>query len=246
MWDSLRNVLTAYAAHDPRTGYVQSMNFLAAFLLLAGVSEEDAFWSLCALVNVVVPGYFSEGMASAKLDQRVFSRLLHAHLPGVGLHLESLAPDNIVCGIISSQWLLTLFVNVLPTEATMRVWDEVFKAKNRAPLFASCLALLSPSADDVMACSEMGEAIELLQRLGSEVDVEGFVARVKTLLEGPLHPSKFDIEVARERGRRRRKSDDGLPQSVRDTPPLTETDEIVSGIVRRVLCTDPHMTASAW
>ena len=72
MWDSLRNVLTAYAAHDPRTGYVQSMNFLAAFLLLAGVSEEDAFWSLCALVNVVVPGYFSEGMASAKLDQRVF------------------------------------------------------------------------------------------------------------------------------------------------------------------------------
>jgi hypothetical protein len=35
----------------------------------------------------------------------------------VGLHLESLAPDNIVCGIISSQWLLTLFVNVLPTEA---------------------------------------------------------------------------------------------------------------------------------
>ena len=45
-------------------------------------------------VDRVVPGYFSEGMAAAKLDQRVFARLLHAHLPAVGLHLESLAPDD--------------------------------------------------------------------------------------------------------------------------------------------------------
>ena len=44
MWESLRNVLTAYAAHDPVMGYVQSMNFIAAFLLLAGLKEEDAFW----------------------------------------------------------------------------------------------------------------------------------------------------------------------------------------------------------
>jgi hypothetical protein len=37
MWESLRNILTAYAAHDPVMGYVQSMNFIAAFLLLAGM-----------------------------------------------------------------------------------------------------------------------------------------------------------------------------------------------------------------
>ena len=133
MWESLRNVLTAYAAHDPVMGYVQSMNFIAAFLLLAGLKEEDAFWCLIALVDRVVPGYFSEGMAAAKLDQRVFARLLHIHLPAVGLHLETLAPDNIVCGIISSQWLLTLFVNVLPTDVTMRIWDRVFATGSRAP-----------------------------------------------------------------------------------------------------------------
>ena len=43
--ESLKRVLTAFAAHDAVMGYVQSMNFLAAFLLLAGVKEEDAFWS---------------------------------------------------------------------------------------------------------------------------------------------------------------------------------------------------------
>ena len=111
MWESLRNILTAYAAHDPVMGYVQSMNFIAAFLLLAGLAEEDAFWCLVALVDRVVPGYFSEGMAAAKLDQRLFTRFLHIHLPAVGLHLESLAPDNIVAG--SSPQGLTP-VNVLP------------------------------------------------------------------------------------------------------------------------------------
>ena len=82
-------------------GYVQSIDLIGAFLLLAGLDEEDALWCLIALVDRVVPGYFSEGMAAAKLDQRVFARLLHAHLPAVGLHLESLAPDDIVTGIIS-------------------------------------------------------------------------------------------------------------------------------------------------
>lgn len=42
--EALKRVLTAFAAHDAELGYVQSMNFLAAFLLLAGVKEEEAFW----------------------------------------------------------------------------------------------------------------------------------------------------------------------------------------------------------
>lgn len=51
---------------------------------VGGLNEEDAFWCLVILVDQVVPGYFSEGMAAAKLDQRVFARLLHIHLPSVG------------------------------------------------------------------------------------------------------------------------------------------------------------------
>ena len=165
-WTTLRNILTAYAAHDPETGYVQSMNFQAAFLVLAGLDEEDAFWCLVALVSKIVPGYFSEGMAAAKLDQRVFRRLIHARLPAVGLHLETIAPENIALAVISGQWLLTLFVNVLPAGATMRVWDRVFETETRAPLFACALALLEPNAEAILACDEMGETVELLQSLG--------------------------------------------------------------------------------
>ena len=49
---ALRAVLTAYVAHDPDTGYCQSLNFVAGFLLLAlGRDAEAAFWVLAALVG---------------------------------------------------------------------------------------------------------------------------------------------------------------------------------------------------
>ena len=212
------------------------MNFIAAFLLLAGLKEEDAFWCLIALVDRVVPGYFSEGMAAAKLDQRVFARLLHIHLPAVGLHLETLAPDNIVCGIISSQWLLTLFVNVLPTDVTMRIWDRVFATGSRAPLFAACIALLTPRSNDVLGCNEMGECIELLQGLGDDLgdaDADAFLAVVDAHLANELSPTLVLLETARERGRHRRPSDAGLPDSVLAIAPVTEIDELTAG-----LCSD--------
>jgi len=236
-WRALRNILTAYAAHDPETGYVQSMNFQAAFLVLAGLDEEDAFWCLVALVTKIVPGYFSEGMAAAKLDQRVFCRLVHHHLPAVGLHLETIAPDNIVPAIISAQWLLTLFVNVLPAGATMRVWDRVFESETRAPLFACALALLQPAAEAILNCDEMGETVETLQSLGSTFErdakenEDALIARLDAYLADAVAPARFLKEVSRERGRRTSASDAFLPEAVkRAVPAVTEIDELVEGL----------------
>jgi hypothetical protein len=44
--DALRRVLRAWCALRPDPGYLQSMNFLAAFLLVQIGVEEDAFWVL--------------------------------------------------------------------------------------------------------------------------------------------------------------------------------------------------------
>ena len=90
MWNSLKHVLLAFAQHDPATGYVQSMNFICAFFLLSGMDEESAFWCLDGLVNRIVPGYFTEGMAKAMEDQRVFSRVVNKIEPELGVHLDAL------------------------------------------------------------------------------------------------------------------------------------------------------------
>ena len=116
----------------------------------------------------------------------------------------------------------------------MRVWDHIFATASRAPLFASCLALLEPRVSDVLASSEMGEAIELLQGLGESMRpdaVDAFVGRVEGYLGGELAPECLVKETARERGRHRRPSDAGLPPSILAVPPVTEVDELTVGLI---------------
>lgn len=49
---ALRNVLLAFSVHKPDVGYCQSMNFVAAMLLLClNLSEERAFWVMVALID---------------------------------------------------------------------------------------------------------------------------------------------------------------------------------------------------
>lgn len=76
-----------------------------------------------------------------QVDQRVFAELLLETQPALGLHLAALGPDNIICGIMASQWLLTLFVHALDDEATACLWDVLFKERHRRVLFAGCLVL---------------------------------------------------------------------------------------------------------
>ena len=49
---ALRRVLLAFSVQNPKVGYCQSMNFLAATLLLAlDRAEEKAFWVLVCLID---------------------------------------------------------------------------------------------------------------------------------------------------------------------------------------------------
>ena len=49
---TLRRVLLAFSVQNPRIGYCQSMNFLAAMLLMAlDQAEERAFWVLVCLID---------------------------------------------------------------------------------------------------------------------------------------------------------------------------------------------------
>ncbi|KAK3277120.1 hypothetical protein CYMTET_14858, partial [Cymbomonas tetramitiformis] len=199
MWDSLKNVLTAFAAHDEDLGYVQSMNFLAAFLLLAGVEEEDAFWCLVVLVQDVVGGYFEDGMWAVKVDQRIFLELLHQNLPAVGLHVAALGPDNIICGVIASQWLLTLFVHALPDDVVLVLWDLLFRERSRRVLFAACLAVLEPHTKEVLGTTEMGECIELFQHMSNLTpDPEVFREAVERYLSSTISAQNIDELFERE------------------------------------------------
>jgi len=136
---SLRNVLLAYSLHNPQVGYCQSMNFLAAVLLLI-VDEEYSFWCLAAVVERLMPGHFSCCMEMALVDQGVLSHFLRVEDPILVNHLEDLM---VAPSLVTTQWLLTCFVgSSLPLRALLRLWDRFFEERHVACLFRIAAALV--------------------------------------------------------------------------------------------------------
>jgi hypothetical protein len=58
--DALTHVLCAHAARNTEIGYTQGLNFITATLLshAAQPSEEEAFWVLCAITELLLPEHY--------------------------------------------------------------------------------------------------------------------------------------------------------------------------------------------
>ncbi|CAL6318536.1 unnamed protein product [Bathycoccus prasinos] len=141
--DALRRVLLAYARYNPKVGYCQGLNFLAGLLLLL-MPEESAFYVLGTIVEDILPGYFvTKQMLAPSVDQKILRVFVSQKLPTL---LEKLDKFNIPLSAITLNWFLCLFVNCLPWETALRVWDVLLFKRDRTVLFQVTLALLeSPS-----------------------------------------------------------------------------------------------------
>eukprot|EP01048_Picozoa_sp_COSAG05_P021106 COSAG05_NODE_3784_length_1838_cov_2.334675_1_plen_334_part_00 len=138
----LRNILTSYAKRNPRVGYVQSMNYIVALLLLF-MEEDEAFWTLVSIVEDLLPdSFYADNMNSLLMELDLFDELLRKKLPALARHFDRLSLDiKTVC----SQWFLLVFVNVLPLESVLRVWDSFF-VEGSAILFRVGLGILEYAA----------------------------------------------------------------------------------------------------
>ena len=112
---ALRNVLRAYAVSNPEVGYCQSMNYIAAVILLATDTrskerEESAFW-LFAHVEKNLQSYHEKTLVGSRVDSRTLLSLAQKYLPKLFRHLEA---NNVVPEISFISWFMCLFVNTLP------------------------------------------------------------------------------------------------------------------------------------
>ncbi|KAI7857585.1 rab-GTPase-TBC domain-containing protein [Circinella umbellata] len=133
---ALRRILLAFSVYAPHIGYCQSLNYLAGFFLLfIEDGEEAAFWMLITTVYDYFPGnMYDVTMEGAHIDQTVLMMMIYERLPGVWNKIgggkcfwecvESEGLPSIT--LVTSHWFLTLFINILPVETVLRVWDSLY------------------------------------------------------------------------------------------------------------------------
>ncbi|XP_014442954.1 TBC1 domain family member 9B isoform X2 [Tupaia chinensis] len=155
---ALRRVLTAYAFRNPSIGYCQAMNIVTSVLLLYG-SEEEAFWLLVALCERMLPDYYNSRVLGALVDQGIFEELARDFLPQLAGQMQDLG----VISSISLPWFLTLFLSVMPFESAVVIVDCFFYEGIKVILQVA-LAVLDANSDQLLHCSDEGEAMTVLGR----------------------------------------------------------------------------------
>eukprot|EP00760_Papus_ankaliazontas_P033467 PhM_4_TR6343/c0_g1_i1/m.9 len=166
--EALRRVLGAAATHSAGS-YCQGMNVLAGFLLLVyGIEHEaDAFYTLVAVTEGVrfSAGYYDRRLSGALRDTKVLGRFLSEQCPELHSHVTGLL--NVSPAEVFMDWLLCAFIDILPTEWAVRVWD-LFLAQGSCVLITVAAALLRHHSPLLLECDE-ATAISGVRALRAQV-----------------------------------------------------------------------------
>ncbi|XP_018536362.1 TBC1 domain family member 2B [Lates calcarifer] len=142
----LRNVLMAFSWRNPDIGYCQGLNRLAAIALLY-LDQEDAFWSLIAIVEVFMPrDYYTKTLLGSQVDQRVFKDLMSEKLPRLHAHFEQYKVDF---SLITFNWFLVVFVDSVVSDILFKIWDA-FLYEGPKIIFRFALALFKYKEEEFL------------------------------------------------------------------------------------------------
>lgn len=114
----LRRVLRALAWLYTDIGYCQGTGVIVASLLLI-MEEENVFWMMTAIIEDILPtSYYSSNLIGVQADQKVLQTLIANYLIGVDQILKS---HDIELSLITLQWFLTIFSNVIHMKILLRL-----------------------------------------------------------------------------------------------------------------------------
>jgi hypothetical protein len=210
---SLRRVLTAFSLYSPNIGYCQSLNYVAGILLLF-MEEEKAFWMLVTIIHDYLPeNMYDVTMEGANADQAVLMILIMEKMPqiwnrlsgGFGWDVEKLDGNMPTITLVTSHWFLTLYINILPIETLLRVWDCLFYEGNKV-LFRVALAIFKLNEEKILAVDDSMEIFQVVQNMPKRLlDCHKLIDVCFRRRKGVSDITQKDIDRHRESFRERRK-----------------------------------------
>lgn len=158
---ALKNVLVAYARHNPRIGYCQGLNYIAGLMLLIVRKEEVAFWLLDVIVGNLLPDYYAKDMLGLQVEQETLREVVRVKIPDLYDHIEKL---GVSYTIFSTKWFICLYIDVLPVETVLRIWDCLFYEGSKVVLRVA-LTLLSLHKEKLLACPDFAELCTVMKEV---------------------------------------------------------------------------------
>ncbi|KAK9257427.1 hypothetical protein V1507DRAFT_447194 [Lipomyces tetrasporus] len=167
---ALRRVLLAFSLYVPKTGYCQSLNFVAGFLLLF-MEEERAFWMLVIITQKYLPGMHEINLEGANIDQGVLMMCVKESLPTVwnkiGAGLDGLHHDDMITRLppitlCTAAWFMSGYIGVLPIESVVRVWDSFIYDDSKV-FFRIALTIFKLGESQVDSLRDPMEIFQVLQ-----------------------------------------------------------------------------------
>mmetsp|Transcript_63708 Transcript_63708/g.142089 ORF Transcript_63708/g.142089 Transcript_63708/m.142089 type:complete len:177 (+) Transcript_63708:1888-2418(+) len=133
-------------------------------LIALHFEAEAAFWMLATLCEDFFPDFYSHKMTRIKVEQAVFSGFVKEISPQVHAHFEEL---GVPLEMLSTRWFLCLFIDVLPAQTLLRVWD-VMLWEGPTVLLRAGAALLHCNREAVLAATDFHTISLLVPRLGHD------------------------------------------------------------------------------
>ncbi|XP_058404521.1 growth hormone-regulated TBC protein 1 isoform X4 [Diceros bicornis minor] len=158
---TLYNVLLAHGRHNQGVGYCQGMNFIAGYLILITKNEEESFWLLDALVGRILPDYYSPAMLGLKTDQEVLGELVRTKLPAVAALMDG---HGVLWTLVVSRWFICLFVDILPVETVLRIWDCLFNEGSKI-IFRVALTLIKQHQAFILEATSFADVCEKFKEI---------------------------------------------------------------------------------
>ena len=165
--EPLRRILFAYGLRNKTVGYCQGMNFVCGALLLLfqdirneAEKEEKTFWVLCAIVEDLLPSYYSGDMIGSMVDQSVLAFYVERVMPKLYEKFSSL---QYPISLVLIKWMNCLFWLNTPSETAARIMDVVVLLGCDA-LVEFSLGFLAAFQSKLCQCQDLHEISRLLDK----------------------------------------------------------------------------------
>lgn len=166
---ALKRMIIALCVALPNISYSSGITSIASTILLVTQDEVRSFWILFSILEEILPSnYFVDMNLGCNVDQEVLLALLEWKSPAIHRKIVDL---QMPLNIVTSTWFSALFVEQLPFETLVRVWDA-FLFEGSKVLLRMAWALFKINERSILSIHDYFDLTAYIRNMArSQIDI---------------------------------------------------------------------------